>query len=167
MDAGVKRDPQLAPLDHTVIGYLVSDKNVLREEFELIGKYLVCSMENNPKRNCAGEIYWPSSNYLELRPKIKQKYPDYSEYVQDEFDVTHTNQAIYYYGLYLQEIELPALKTKILVFHALLFLCFLIALFKREAIGRFFCNSVALLWVTLLRIPRAILGAAKNLHGKV
>lgn len=167
MDTGEKRDPQLAPLDHTLIGYMASDKNILREEFELIGRYLVCTLENDPKTNCARESGWPTLDYLALRPKIKQQYPDYSEYPQDDFDETHTQQAIYYYGQYLQNIELPALKTRILIAHALLFFCFLIALYKREAVGRFFCNSIGLLWATLLRLPRAILGAAKGLHEKV
>ena len=167
MDTGEKRNPQLAPLDHTVIGYMASDKYALREEFELIGRYLVCTMENDPKADCPRDTGWPTLNYLDLRTKIKQQYPDYSEYKQDRFDDGHTQQAIYYYGLYLQDIELPALKTRILIAHALLFLCFLIALYKREAVGRFLCNTCARLWATLQRLPRAILGAAKGLHGKV
>ena len=84
----------------------------------------------------------------------------------DDFE-TRAAQEIYFYGFYLQEEELPALKTRILIAHALLFLCFLIALYKREAIGRFLCNSIAFLWATFQRIPRAILGAAKGLHEKV
>lgn len=167
MDTGEKRNPQLAPLDHTVMGYMASNKYVLREEFELIGRYLVCTIESGPKTDCAKESGWPTLNYLALKPKIKQQYPDYSEYKQDDFDDTHTQQAIYYYGQYLQNTELPALKTRILIAHSLLFLFFLIALYKREAVGRFLCNTCALLWATLQRLPRAILGVAKGLHGKV
>ena len=46
ISTGEKRNPQLAPLDHTVIGYLTTDKENLRNKFDGIGRYLVCTMEN-------------------------------------------------------------------------------------------------------------------------
>lgn len=169
MDAGVKSTPQLAPLDHTVIGYLVSDKNALREEFEDVSKYLACTLENTGKRKCAREIGWPTLNYLDSLPKIKEQYSNLTDIPlidTDDFEARAV-QEIYFYGHYLQAVELPALKTKIYTAHALLFLCILIAIFKRESIGRILCNGYSILWATLRRLPRVILGAAKSLHQKV
>lgn len=169
VSTGIKQEPQLTPLDNTVLGYLVAGKDDVRYEHEAFERYLICTMENTGRRSCAREIGWPTLEYLRSLPNIKEQYSNFSNIPlidTDDFEA-RAAQEIYFYGHYLQAEELPALKTKILVSHALLFLGFLLILVKREAVGKFLCNSVSLLWATLLRITKSLLGAARGIHERI